>query len=252
MNPWFLSIRDAFSFLTILPLPCPIRSDRPAERMSKALAWFPLVGAVVGVLAAGAAWLVWREWSQAMGAWAGLTALAVLTGGLHLDGFADTADGFGSWKGKDETLEIMRDSRIGTMGAVGLILLLGLKWSLLREIGPEFWVRSLVTVCALSRLAMVLSAQLFPYAPGKSGLGRWVTDRREPAAAVIALATAFAVAAFAFGPKRALVLTAATLAIAWLANLCICRKLGGITGDTLGAVNEITELAILLVLGMSG
>ena len=252
MNPWFLAIRDAFSFLTILPLPCPIQSDRPVERMSKALAWFPLAGTVVGALAAGAAWLVWREWSQTVGAWAGLAALAILTGGLHLDGFADTADGFGSWKGKDETLEIMRDSRIGTMGAVGLILLLGLKGSLLREIAPEFWLRSLVTVCALSRLSMVLSAQFFPYAPGKSGLGRLVTDHREPAAVVIALATGFAVAAFAFGPKQAVVLTATTLAITWLANLCICRKLGGITGDTLGAVNEITELAILLALGMSG
>jgi len=245
------AVRDAFSFLTILPLPCPLQSDRAAERMGRAMAWFPLAGAVVGVLAGGVAWLVWRQWSQAVGAWAGIGALAVLTGGLHLDGFADTLDGFGAWKGKEETLEVMRDSRIGTMGAVGLILLLGLKWSLLREVSPEFWVRTLVTVCCLSRFSMVLSAHLFPYVPGKSGLGRLVTDRKEPAAVVVALATGFAVAAFTFGPKQAVVLTATTIAVAWLADLCICRKLGGITGDTLGAVNEITELALLLVLGMS-
>ena len=245
-------ILDAVAFLTILPFPCPLTGERSERQMPRALAWFPLAGALVGALAGGAAWLVWREWSQAVGAWAGIAGLAIVTGGLHLDGFADTLDGFGAWKGKDETLQIMRDSRIGTMGAVGLILLIGLKWSLLREISPEAWVRSLVAVCALSRLAIVLSARFFPYAPGKNGLGRLVTDRREPAAAIIALMTGFGVAAFAFGPKRAVVLTAVAAATAFLVSFFVRRKLGGITGDTLGATNEVTELALLLALGMSG
>lgn len=246
------AFRDALSFLTLLPLPCPLSGDRSAERMSRALAWFPLAGALIGAMAGGIAWCVWREWSQAVGAWAGLAALAVLTGALHLDGFTDTLDGFGSWKGKEETLEIMRDSRIGTMGAVGLILLLGLQWSLIREFDPDSWVRVLATVCALSRLAMVISAHSFSYVPGKSGVGRLVTDRREPSALVVALVSGFAVAALLFGFQQGLLLTAATAAVAWFANLWIVRRLGGITGDTMGAVNELTSLILLLLLAVSG
>ena len=245
------SIRDALSFLTVLPFPGPLAGDRSAERMSWALAWFPLAGALIGALAGGAAWLAWREWSQAVGAWTGLAALAVLTGALHLDGFADTLDGFGAWKGKEETLEIMRDSRIGTVGAAGLILLLGLQWSLLREFDPGSWVRVLATVCALSRLALVVSAHVFPYVPGRSGTGRLVTDRREPAALIIALGSGFAVAAWAFGPRQAVVLVALAAATAWLANLWIVRRLGGITGDTLGAVNELVSVSLFLALAAS-
>jgi len=245
-------VRDALSFLTILPLPCPLQSERAAGRMGRALAWFPLAGALIGALAGGVAWFVWREWSQAVGAWAGLAALAILTGALHLDGFADTLDGFGAWKGKEKTLEIMRDSRIGTVGAVGLILLLGLQWSLLREFDPGSWVRVLTVVCALSRFSMVLSAHLFPYVPGREGLGRVATDERDPVSLGIALVSVFALSCWLFGLRQGVILVAAATAVSWLASFWVVRRLGGITGDTLGAVNELTALVLLLALSVAG
>ncbi len=247
-----VAARDAAAFLTIFPLPCPLRAEKSAGQMVRALAWFPLVGALIGAAAGGLAWCAWQVWSQATGAWVGVAALAVLTGALHLDGFADTLDGLGAWKSREETLRIMQDSRIGVMGAVGLVLLLGLMGSLLREFAPEFWVRTLAAVCAMSRLAMVLSAQAFPYAPKKEGLGRLVTDRREPAAVVIAAVTALGLAAVALGPRRAGILLAATLAAVWVINTLVVRRLGGITGDTLGAVNELATVTLLMVLAISG
>lgn len=246
------AVRDAFSFLTILPLSCSLQSDQPAHRMGRALAWFPLAGAVIGALAGGAAWLVWRQWSQAVGAWAGLGALAFLTGTLHLDGFADTLDGLGAWKGKERTLEIMRDSRIGATGAVGLILLLGLQWSLLREFDPGSWIRVLAVVCALSRFSMVLCAHLFPYVPEREGLGRVATDRKQPASLVIALVSAAVLSLWLFGFRQGTVLVAGAALTAWLAGLWAVRRLGGITGDVLGAVNELASLVLLLSLSVAG
>lgn len=252
MSAWLRAIPDALAFLTILPLPCPVSADRPSERMVRALAWFPLAGALIGAAAGGVAWCAWQLWSQAIGAWAGIAALALLTGGLHLDGFADTLDGLGAWKDREETLRIMQDSRVGAMGAVGLVILLGMQWSLLREFSPEFWVRTLAALGAMSRLAMVLSAQAFPYVPNKQGLGRLVTEGRSPQAVLIAVVTALGIAAAGLGLRRAGTLLAATAATTWLVNRFFVRRFGGITGDTLGAVNELAGLSLFMVLAVSG
>ncbi len=245
------SLRDAFSFLTVLPFSCPLVSDRPADRMSRALAWFPLTGAFIGAVAGSAAWLVWHEWSQAVGAWVAVGVLAVLTGTLHLDGFADTMDGFGARKDRERTLEIMKDSHIGTMGSVALILLLGLQWSLIREFTPGSWIRVLVTAGALSRLAMVISAHSFSYVPGKTGIGRVVTDRKEPLSLAIAGVTGLAAAVWAFGFPQGVLVTLIAAGSAWLLNLWIVSRLGGVTGDTIGAVNELVGLMVLLTLSVS-
>ena len=216
--------------------------------MVRALAWFPLAGALVGAIAGGIAWAGWNLWGQAIGAWLGLAAMALITGGLHLDGFADTADGLGAWKGRRETLEVMRDSRIGAHGAAALIFLLAIQWSALRQMTPPFWPAALAAVCALSRFGMVLSAQLFPYVPGKSGIGRLVTDRRSPRSVAIAFLLASAIAAACLGFPRALFSLAAAPALTCLLSFFFLRWLGGVTGDTLGAVNEIVETGLLLVL----
>lgn len=252
MSVWLRAIRDALAFLTILPLPCPVGADRPSERMVRALAWFPLAGALIGAAAGGAAWCAWHVWSQAIGAWVGIAVLALLTGGLHLDGFADTLDGLGAWKDREETLRIMRDSRIGAMGAAGLVILLGMQWSLLREFAPEFWIRTLTAICAMSRLAMVLSAQAFPYVPNKEGLGRLVTEGRSRLAVLIAVVTALGISAAALGLRSGAALLAAAAATTWLVNRFFVRRFGGITGDTLGAVNELAGLSLFMVLAGSG
>lgn len=246
------SVFDALSFLTVLPFPCPLNSDKAADRMGRALPWFPLAGALVGAAGGGAAWLGWNGWGQAIGAWFALAGMALITGGLHLDGFADTLDGLGSWKGKERALEIMKDSRIGGMGAIGLILFFGIYWSALREFSPKIWIAALASICALSRSCLVFSAQCFPYVPGREGIGRLVTDRREPAGLLIALVLGYAIAALCLNPLTAAILLACGLVVAGGLNLFFVRRLGGITGDTMGAVNQMVELSLMLALGISG
>ena len=243
------ALQNAISFLTVLPSPCPLSGTRPADSMSRALAWFPLAGALVGVVGAGAVWLVSLRWSGAVATLMGLAAMTVLTGGLHLDGFSDTLDGLAARKGREETLRIMRDSRIGVMGAAGIFFLLGLKWFLLQDLFSRGILSILVAACALSRLSMVLSAQAFPYVPGRSGLGRLVTDTRSPRSVWSALLLGIGIACFSLGPLEGLLCLAASVAVTWGFNLFCLSRLGGITGDTLGAVNEMVEVGLLLLLG---
>lgn len=244
------SLQDALAFLTVLPLSCPLSGARPAERMGRAMAWFPFVGALVGGLAGGAILWACHWWPQQVAALFGLALMVGLTGAIHLDGFADTVDGLAAWKGREETLRIMQDSRIGAAGAAGLFLLLGLQWALLAEIPLHGIVAAVATAGALSRLTLVLSAQAFPYVPGKNGLGRLVTDRRSPGSVVVALALGLGVAAVGQGFLPALFLLSAAVALAWGLNTWIVRRLGGITGDTLGAVGELVETAVLLLILM--
>lgn len=240
---------DSLSFLTILPLPfpCPLVGDQAEERMVKALAWFPLAGALIGAAGGGIAWFAWRGFGQAIGAWVLLATMALLTGGLHLDGFADTMDGLGAWKNREKTLEVMRDSRIGAAGAAGLVFLLGIQWSAIRQMAPEFWVATLAGIGALSRFCMVLSAQFFRYVPGRSGVGRLVTDRRSPCSVVTALLLAAGIGLACFGFKSGITLLAGGIAVTWMLNLLFLRWLGGVTGDTMGAVNEVVTASLLLL-----
>ena len=214
----------------------------------KGLAWFPVAGALIGAAGGVIGWLAWRGFGQAIGAWVLLAAMALLTGGLHLDGFADTLDGLGAWKDREKTLEVMRDSRIGAAGAAGLVFLLGIQWSAIRQMAPEFWVAALAGIGALSRFGMVLSAQFFRYVPGRNGVGRLVTDQRSPGSVTLALGLAAGIALACFGFKNGITLLAGGIAVSWLLNRFFLRWLGGVTGDTMGAVNEVATTALLLVL----
>ena len=245
-------VLDALAFLTILPLPCPLAADGAAERMGRVLAWFPLAGALIGGVGGGVGWLAWRWFGQAIGAWFALAAMALLTGGLHLDGFADMMDGLGCWKDREKTLEVMRDSRIGTIGATALIFLIAVEWSAVRQMAPESWMRALAGLCAVSRFCMVLSAQFFRYVPGRSGMGRLVTDQRAPGAVAFALLLAAGIALACFGLKTAGILLAGAVAVTGCVNLFFLRWLGGVTGDTFGAVNEIVVLSLLLLFLVAG
>lgn len=243
---------DSLSFLTILPFPCPLSGDQAQERMVKGLAWFPVVGALIGAAGGTIGWLAGTLFGQAIGAWVGLAAMALLTGGLHLDGFADTMDGLGAWKDREKTLEVMRDSRIGATGAAGLVFLLGIQWSAIRQMPPEFWVAALAGIGALSRFGMVLSAQFFRYVPGRSGVGRLVTDRHSPSSVALALILAAGISLACFSLKSGITLLAGGIAVSWMLNLLFTRWLGGVTGDTMGAVNEVVTTTLLLVLLVAG
>ena len=242
-----MALQDAVSFLTILPVSGPMIRSSPPKRMCRALAWFPLVGAFIGSAGAGFTLLCLTRWQPPVAAALGLTAMILLTGGLHLDGFADTLDGLGAWKGREETLSIMRDSRIGVMAAAGLFLLLSLKWALIQSIPTDRLLPGLMAACSLSRLSMALSAQIFPYVPGKTGLGRLATEERSAWAIAFAGILGVAIGILCLGFSKGTVSVAAAAGVTGMLNRLFLARMGGITGDTLGAVNEMVEVSLLLV-----
>ncbi len=235
-------IRRAASLLSRLPLG---QVELGATRPMAASAWaWPLIGALLGALAGLLALLAtWLTLPAPLSAALALASLIAMTGALHEDGLADTFDGL--WGGQDRArrLEIMKDSRVGSYGVLALLLALILRWSALSALFQAGWILApLVAAGALSRAPMALLMARLPNARG-AGLAA-STGRPEPQTALAALALACAIALLATGPAM-LAATfwagLATLALAGVAR----AKIGGQTGDILGASQQLAEIAAL-------
>jgi adenosylcobinamide-GDP ribazoletransferase len=240
-------VAAALRFLTRLPVPLlDPRASQGAAELGRALAFFPLAGAALGAILAAAAWALAPHLAPGALAVLLVAALAALTGGLHLDGLADVADGLGGGHGDPvRTLAIMRDSRIGAFGAAALALVLLLKVAALSELlgrGEAGW--SLFCAATLARTAAVPLVVLFPYVRPE-GLGRAFHDGGGPRE--VAIAAVLGAAAVAWPGVRAIAPAAASLATAALVALAVRRRLGGLTGDAYGAAIELAEAAFLLV-----
>lgn len=234
----------ALQFLTVVRLP---GRERPFDRaaFAAAQAWYPLVGLLLGT-AVGLAWLLAdavlpRPPSTALA----VVALAALTGALHLDGLADSADGLFGGRDRESRLAIMRDSRTGSFGALAIAAVLLLKWSALLSIahgGAVF--AALLVAPMLARGVLVGAVASYPYARA-GGMGAAFPEAARGRAGVIALATAAIVALVVWGPAGlavAIVAAGLAVALAWYPY----TKLGGLTGDVYGALVELLEVAILL------
>lgn len=232
---------SAFALLTRLPLP-----NHRGTGAASAWAW-PLVGAVLGALGAAlASAALWLGVTPGVTAALVLAAGAMLTGALHEDGLSDTADGlFGGWT-RERRLEIMKDSRVGSYGVLALVLVTLARWSALTAVlvYGGHWA-ALVATGALSRAPMALLMALLPSARGE-GLSH-ATGRPSPATALVALALAVAIAV-ALAGWAAIALLFAALAAALLLAFSALRRIGGQTGDILGATQQLAEVACLAVL----
>jgi len=236
----------ALSLLTRLPVPQADWSN--TERPPARGAWaYPLAGLVVGCLAAltglvsGALGL-----SPAVVAGLMLAVLSVTTGAMHDDGLADCADGFwGGWD-KARRLEIMKDSAIGAYGVLALIIVFALKWGSLSALlaHPSATVWIILAPAILSRAAMVAVMELLPNARG-DGLSSKTGTPGKPAMWV---AIALGVGAALVAPANGFVLIAVAALSAGVVGLIATRKIGGQTGDVLGATQVITEVALLITL----
>jgi adenosylcobinamide-GDP ribazoletransferase len=209
---------------------------------------FPLVGAAVGGIGGGGYWIAVRLGLPPLVAavWT-LAAMLLATGALHEDGLADTADGFGGGRTRERRLEIMRDSRIGAFGALALMLALAARGASLAALAaPGAVAAGLVAAGALGRGAIVVVPLML--APARSdGLAPGLAGRAVGRAAA-GIGLGFVVA-LALLPIRAalgatLAAGAVALAMAWLAR----RRIGGYTGDVLGAVSVVTECVVLSLL----
>lgn len=240
---------QALSFLTILPvgqLPLP-----EGKELARSMAFFPLAGLVIGLLLAVAYFLLSFLFSKSLGLWLTLGFLALLTRGLHLDGFADTIDGFATGGPKEKILEVMRDSRIGAFGVIALILLIGAKYLALDQIANPSIHYSLILMAVMGRNSMVLVCYRSPYARSGEGLAKPFAENLTAREMILSSASALGIGLLLWGVKGALAFLGICL-FSLVFRLFFLRKLKGVTGDILGAANELSELLCLILLIILG
>ena len=234
----------AFGLLTRLPLP---RGATASSTGASVWAW-PVVGLVIGAVGAAAYALAWRAGLSAL--LAGLVAviaMTVATGGFHEDGLADTADGIGGGATPEKRLLIMKDSRIGSFGALALIASVGLRTGAVAQlVEPRLVAPALIVSAVLARTAMpgvvLLSA---PARSGGLGAALGALDRRR---LMVGGGIALVLCLLLERPHAVLETVFVTLLVAAAMAGVGVRSLGGYTGDTLGATEQLAECAVLLVL----
>ncbi len=247
----------ATQFLTRLRVPTLRAFD--ADWVAQSLRYFPLVGAAVGLVNVAAWWLASRVLPMPVSVGVMLGVSLLLTGAFHEDGLADACDGFGGGRTREQVLEIMQDSRIGAFGALGLIVVLGLKWTALSALPAPWMPLALVIGHSVSRWCALGLIWALPYArtsgnsksrPFASGLSLsgWILS------ALIAVPVPLAVALL-WPQAHEYRIVAAVAGIAVLAAVLVCavlgtvfrRRIAGYTGDCLGATQQLTELTMYLV-----
>ena len=233
----------ALTFLTKVPWPRPVVAG--PEDLARSLFWFPWVGAILGLIFLGA-WSSFLKVLPHPAAAALLVCLTVwITGGLHLDGLADTVDGLGGGQDPEARRRIMKDSRVGAFGVLALILVLLLKFAFFLAAADKGWRGEFVLYPILSRWGMVYLAYRSDYARPEGGLGQAMTTGVTQRVVTGASFSAAALAILLLGFKG-LVLWAGAGILVFLLSRYFKQTLGGVTGDVLGAANEILEVAVLV------
>jgi adenosylcobinamide-GDP ribazoletransferase len=237
------SFVSALSFLTLIPL------GRFAGKPDGAsILYFPLVGILIGCLLAGIDWLGSLHLYDELRAMVDITFLALISGGLHLDGLADSADGLYVHHDKDKALEIMKDPRVGVMGVLALLLCLGFKAAGILVLESEHCWVWLVVAPALARSAQVVGLVMMSDARGTGGVGHALYQKGKYQYLIfclIPLALPFWVSVSA----GIAVVVAFVILNASLFGFFRYR-LGGMTGDTFGALTEVTEAFFLIFGGL--
>jgi len=248
-----LKLLVASQFLTTLPVLG--RREVSAEDVGASLAYFPLVGLFLGAILAGVDWVLSLILPSFIVNVFIIIALLLFTGALHVDGFIDTCDALFGRGTPQERWRIMSDSRVGSFGVVGAFCLLLLFYVSLGEIAEAYRTVALILMPALSRWSMVYAIFAFPYAK-PAGLGKAFEEqanwRKLALATLLVLASTLGLLiikglVFIF---VGLTLVFAVWVIAAALGLFLKRKFDGLTGDSYGAINEVTQVAVLIFFGV--
>jgi len=246
-----LSFLAALRFLTIIPVPW--RREVSQEEVGRSIVYFPVVGVIIGLVLAGLNWLLSLFLPSMVVNALLLVVLVVITGAIHLDGFIDTCDGMAGHKTPEARWRIMSDSRVGGFGIVGAILLLLVKYVSLNSVPQTLLTATLVIMPMVGRWAMVYAIFVYPYAK-PSGLGKVFKQEaswpRFTIATIITLAVAIGLARWAdatYFYLVGLVIMAGIWVIVLVMAAFLKGKLSGLTGDTYGAINEVAEVGVLII-----
>lgn len=232
----------AVQFLTSIPVK--IKGEITDKDLAGSTAYFPLVGLLVGTLLALSYNILILIFPHAVTCAFIMIINVLVSGGLHIDGFIDTFDALASGADRKKMLEIMREGRPGAVGLAAVALLFLAKYSLLVSLPEGSIEASLIAMAVLSRGSFVASCAFYPCARTTEGLGGKFAKKLTGKEIAMAAGTAIAMVSLIFGLKVFIVLPAVFLVV-----LIFCgyfyKKLGGITGDTMGALGEIMEVVVL-------
>jgi adenosylcobinamide-GDP ribazoletransferase len=247
---WWIPPLLAIQFLTRIPVPGlnALAPDTVKAGLAKSVIWFPLVGALVGAVTAATLITADHFWPRAIAVIIALIIEARLTGAFHEDAVADFCDGFGGGMTPDRILEIMKDSRIGSYGTLGLILAVGLRAACMVALPIEIIVPAIIAAAGAGRWGAVLAMAIIPPVQQGTGIAKdigrqvngmgllWASLLLVPAIAALCISSPLiAVSAFA----------AQLLAFIWFRAMLL-RRLGGVSGDCLGFYVYLGQLIWLL------
>ncbi len=235
---WYRNFLAALEFLTVLPI-----ESGQDFRPHAMVPFFAAAGLVIGALVSLLDTLAGMVLPRMVAAVLDIILMVWLSGGLHLDGLADTADGLYGGSSRQKTLDIMKDSRLGAMGAIALVLCLATKWAALASLdhGRQLW---LLLAPAYARGAVLFALAALPYCRPEGGTGSDFFNQRPRIYHHLGLAAVMAASALA--GIQALAVNAGYLLLLWTILLYYRHRLGCITGDMLGALIEILETGLLL------
>lgn len=240
---------NALRFFTRLPVPGWV--GHPTELLNHAARYFPLVGWVVGGVGALVLWGAAAVLPLGLALLLSMTATILLTGAFHEDGFGDACDGFGGGWDKAQVLAIMKDSRIGSYAAVGLGLMLLGKFQALAALGAEAAMTALLAAHPLSRFASTALIFALDYVRDDAGARAKPLAHRMSRGELAVAALWGALPLVLLAPLQALAAAGAAAAAAFLAARYFLRRIGGYTGDCLGATQQVAELAIYVALNLA-
>ena len=234
----------AIKFLTVLPVG---KAGGEFADMGRSVKFFPLVGLLLGVIAAGLAWCWVYLFGAMISAVLIVVSFIVLTGGLHLDGLADTADGLLSVRGRERMLEIMKDSRSGAMAVIVIVCLLMMKAAAIASVPMGMLLRTVLLIPVAGRCAMMVGLSILPYARSEEELGSMFVGGKRKVDLVVGIAGAVLVGWVVLG-MAGVIASVASLVGALVFSLYCRKKIGGFTGDTLGATCELAEVIVPLAI----
>lgn len=235
----------ALMFFTRIPVPASLPYS--PGLLNKALRYFPLVGALVGALGAGLLWLALLVLPLPLALLLSILATIFITGAFHEDGFADFCDGYGGGMTTERILDIMKDSRLGTYGTVGLLAMLATKYTALLHLPPSEIFGLLIAGHTLSRLLPVLLVRTTPYIR-EDALSKAKPIGNEVNTASLWIASLTALPFLLLLPLQLTVLLLpAALLVYWRFRHYIMKRTGGYSGDVLGALQQLVEVTLYVV-----